>query len=245
MNPAWYQPLGIMDREQSSTWSWGGFELALQASGAVTIVRLCRNGEPSDPLRFLSRDGRDRMLTARTADRSVVARPAMPLVVNADGHAVIYVSSPLWVGLAEIGAPPFVEFPITEPKQTWLGATPQAGELVYATHTQARMDLGNLDVAPGRVVTQVELVNRLPEPWPIERIVVPLPHLALHQCDASGGPPLWTSSVRIERTTDAEVDAHVAAGPPLEAGQATRIAEPRQLSIPRLSLLALSRWAWS
>jgi len=245
MDPAWYQPLAISDGERTSTWAWGSFELALEASGAVTVLRLCRDGEPSDPLRFLSREGRDRMLTARTADRSVVARPAMPLVVNADGHAVIYVSSPLWVGVAESGAPPFVEFPVTEPKQTWLGATPQAGELVYATRTQARMDLDNLDIAPGRVVTQVELVNRLPEPWPIERIVVPLPHLALYQCEHSGSAPLWTSSVRIERTSDAEVDAHVAAGPPGEAGRTTRIAEPRRPSIPRLSLLALGRWAWS
>jgi hypothetical protein len=244
MNIEWGSPLPLEEGQAQRHWSWGAFHLSLHASPSTATVHGRHDGEPraSEPVRYLRSDPpRKLVLTARTADRSVIARPAVPLVVLGSGHATIYVSSPLWVGVAELGDPPFAEFPTRPPKQTWFGATPQAGMHAYATRTRARADLANLQLEAGRVVTQVELVNPLPDPWPIERIEVPLPHLALFLGDGH----LWTSSVRVVRSGEAEVDAHITAAPPDAAGLARRLGNARIPSTPRLSLLALGRWGWS
>lgn len=247
MNDAWYQPLKVTgpDGSLQEQWTWGASQLTVRATDqTVEVEGPAVDGKPPATMRYLRAPGEELELTARTADRSIVARPATQLVVLAEGTAIIYVSSPLWVGIAERGTPPFAEFPTHLPKQTWLGATPQAGQLAYASRTRARADLNNITAESGRMLTQVELVNHLDEPWAIERVEVPMPHLAIHLCEGPDGKVLWTNSVRVERSGDTEVDAHVADGPPASAGPAQRLAEPRVPTTPRLNLLALGRWGW-
>ncbi len=248
MSDAWYQPLEATEPDGSlqRRWSWGASRLVLRATTqTVEVEGPSPAGTSPTTVRYLRAEGRELELTARAADRSIVTRPATQLVVLAEGTAIIYVSSPLWVGIAERGMPPFAEFPTTTPKRTWLGATPQAGQLAYASRTRARSDVSSLDLEPGRLLTQVELINHLDEPWAIERVEVPMPHLAVHRCEGPGGSTLWTSSVRVERSGETEVDAHVTTAPPPSAGEAHHIAEPRVPTTPRLNLLALGRWAWS
>jgi hypothetical protein len=247
MHCPWYEPLGAdtgpgpLERR----WTWGDFHLGIRITADTVEVDGGAGSEAAEPTRFLRANGGDLVLTARTADRSVVARPAKQLVVLAEGRATIFVSSPLWVGVSEQGREPFAEFSTSRPKSTWLGATPQAGRLAYATRTRARADLGNLDAEPGRIITQVELVNHLDEPWAIERVEVPMPHLSVFCCESPQGESLWTSSVRVERSGETEVDAHVTSGPPAGAGTPRPLAGPRVATTPRLNLLALSRWRWS
>lgn len=88
-----------------------------------------RVGDPSDDWTF--------ELRPALADRPVVSRAEAPFSVLPGDQATIFVSIPLWIcGAADAGRPLF-ELPLYRPSDTWFGPSTRAGELCYASRTNA------------------------------------------------------------------------------------------------------------
>jgi hypothetical protein len=190
------------------------------------------------------------LLRPALADRPVVVRPESPLAVPSGERVTLYVSTPVWVTIsvgrasrraparrrsrrtAEAEGPPATEdIRLTEIatyrlSDTWFGPSTLVGELCYASRTAGRLDLSELPVRPHRAVTPVIIDNRATSPLVIQRLVVPIPSLALY---ADGVGALWTQGVTLTRESDgdAAITRVDAAGFGTGAKGLERIAEPR------------------
>lgn len=211
-------------------------EPGLDAMGERLAVSV-REEPPGDPRRFVHA-GEPLELSIRCADRAVVVRPAVPLVILPMAQTPIYVTTPGWLTLSRQGLEPFFEVPVFLPASTWFGATPQAGELAYASRSRARTQLALLEPRPGRIITRLVLINDQTTPWEVERLKVPTPHLAAY---AAAEDRLWTPGITVRNGGEGEVDMQVDAAPPEEAGATTLLCSGRQQGTPRLSLGALGR----
>jgi hypothetical protein len=177
--------------------------------------------------------------SVRCADRPMVVRPEHALTMLPDTRIIIYVALPVWIGVATADVP-FFERPTRVVRNTWFGATPQAGELAYAATTAARTDPDTILHAPGRAVSAIELVNGQPGAWPIERLKVPARYLRLFQ----GAAGLWTPMIRVRNAPGDDVAMDVLSDPPALAGEGAWIAPARDVGVPQLSLSALGGLRW-
>jgi hypothetical protein len=163
----------------------------------------------------------------RSPDRPVIVRATTPFFVPPGEEATIYVSTPVWVHLEVTHA--LVELLDREsyrPSDTWFGPSPRSGELCYASATAARLRLRKLPIRPHRAVTVVKVRNRAGSPLALDRIRMPMPSVSLYGSDTG---TLWTETVTLERSEDGELaDIHLGRGAPAEAGEAARLAPPRQ-----------------
>lgn len=160
------------------------------------------------------------------ADRPVVARPEHPLSVLPDEAVTLYISTPLWlrVELTE-SERRLAEVPSHRMSDTWFGANTQVGELCYATRTAGRLHLDRLPLRLHRAITPLKVRNRAAEPLALERVQLPVPHLALY---ATPDDALWTDAVTMIHRTEREgANVQVQEGAPADAGRADRIQEPR------------------
>ncbi len=146
------------------------------------------------------------------ADRPVVVRPDAPFVVLPRDEIVLYVSTPVWLVLWAAGADAEIfEAPSFRPSDTWSGRDTTAGELCYSSRTRARIAPENIRWRPARAVTAVTLRNRSTEALELERVSLPMPHLALHH-DADNR--LWTDGVVAKSAGEgAEIDVRIVAPP--------------------------------
>lgn len=171
---------------------------------------------------------RDPVLTLRPApaDRDVVVRPDIPLIVPAGARVELYVTTPVWVvACAGPDGPTLLDEASHRMSDTWFGPNTLEGELAYALRTTARLELEELPYRPHRAITRVAVVNGAREAFSLEKLKVPVAGLALYSVPDSG---LWTDSVTLERKQASdEADAVVGGGPGVQAAQASRIAEPR------------------
>lgn len=193
--------------------------------GDATLDDVCR--DPGDAVRVV-RIGADTRadpleLRARTADLPVVSVPADPFVLPPDTEVVFYVSTPLRLALACRDEIVF-ETPLSAPRRTWVGAPTGPGGPAYANRTQCRQSLDELPARPHRAITPVAVANRGAKARQVDRLVLSLPYLALY---ATEGARLWTERIEIELTDEA-AESRVIPGVPIEAGEAARIAEPRE-----------------
>lgn len=181
--------------------------------------------------RYLFVDAGKRLsLTARVADRPVVARPEQPLIIPAGESATLYVASPVWVelavGEARRGGGParaFAELPIWRMPSTWFGENTLEGTLCYAARSRAMLEPG---LARGpRVVTSVDLRNACDVALRVQRLALPLPQMSVF-CDANDG--LWTEATRVAHDLAVAEPAHIESSPPREAGPTTLVSRPRQ-----------------
>ena len=184
-------------------------------------------GEPEDRRRVPTTDDGRIAIKARLADRSVVFRPEMSLIVLPGEGVDLFVSSPVWVEVscgAEGRALP--EIPSYRPTDTWLGSTPIKGELCYASRTHCRLHVEELPMRPHRAITPVRVRNHGNESLVLDRMSVPLPNLSLY---ADEGDRLWTSAVELTRERD-DVDLakmRIAEEPP-DGAKAPPLASPRR-----------------
>lgn len=160
------------------------------------------------------------------ADRAVVVRPVHELVVAPKDLVQLYVTTSLWVALwvAE-GDQVLMELPCVRPKETWFGVDTLEGERCYA----GRLPLCHIATAcagvPHRAVTPLVIRNRSSLPLPIARLRLPVPRLPLHRAPDGA---YWTSRVSVVRKEGSdEVDVEVLPSAPEEAGEAERVAPPR------------------
>jgi hypothetical protein len=161
------------------------------------------------------------------ADRPVVTRPWTPFYVTAGEETVMFVSSPLWVRIA-VDDPPKIlqEIPIRRPSDTWFGPSTMEGELCYASRTHGRLNFENVALQPQRAIIEVIIRNRADTTLLVERLSLPVPYLSLFETPEG---LLWTESVTMVRTRDTGMATFdLVSRPPVQAGQAKLVSEPRQ-----------------
>lgn len=161
------------------------------------------------------------------ADRAVVTSPRVPLFLPPGESATLYVGSPLWLRLSA-GEPPRTlrEIPVRRPSDTWFGPSTREGELCYAVRTRAALEAERLLALPHRAVTPVTVDNRSPQPLTVERMKLPVRHLALYTAPDRA---LWTEAVSLTSRDGSEMASlEIDRRPPPEAGAAERLTGPRE-----------------
>ena len=206
----------------------GGRALEAQEVEGATVLRLATRSRT-----------RDLEVLPAMPDRTVVARPEVPLTIPAGEEVALFVGGPLWIRLRELDPErELVAIPAARPSDTWFGPSTMEGELAYASRTAARLTLDNLSLRPHRVLTRVVLRNRTIDSLTIERIHLPSPCLSVY-VDASGW--LWTEDVSVtvsENTAEASVEILHRA--PREAPKASLVSEAQYYESPNILARALS-----
>ncbi|MEJ2356879.1 MAG: hypothetical protein P8Y13_02205 [Deinococcales bacterium] len=180
------------------------------------------------------------VLKPAPADRDVVVRPDIPVVVPSGVRLDLYLTTAVWViATAGTGGPTLLDQPSHRLSDTWFGPNTLEGELAYAIRTAARLELEEIPHRPHRAITKVTVVNGTRDAFPLEKLKVPVAALALYASPETG---LWTDHVTLERrqATD-EAEASVGSGPGVPGVRAERVAEPRVTTTPRFSLNAFGR----
>lgn len=192
-------------------------------------------GDEVQPNRFVFSETRGPLrLTPALADRPVVTRPVSPFNVAPGQELTVYISSPVWARI-EVGEPPGLlqDFPIVRPSDTWFGLSTREGDLCYASRTEARLEIGEIPQRPDRAVTAARIHNETAKIMLIERISLPVPHLAIF---ATGDGRLWTQSVTLLKNSETDLlELSLEAGPPDQLPRTTRVADARE-QIPEKSL---------
>lgn len=163
-------------------------------------------------------------LAPALADRAVVVRPEHPLTLLPGDQAVVYVGTQLWLTVSA-GDRLLAEWPTFRLSDTWFGSSTRSGELCYASRTRARTQREDVPIRAARALTRLQLENHAKTPLVLERLKVPVEHLALYLGEDGR---FWTQSLQVQRTQDATlVDVQVHDAAPTEAGAAHFITPPR------------------
>ncbi len=171
---------------------------------------------------------RDRIhLRPRTADRPVVVRADMPLVVPPREDLSLYISTPVWLELSESESSPVLHaLPTYRLSDTWFGSSTRVGQLCYSSKVRLELEPTGELHRPHRAVSMVRIRNRLPSALSLERLKLPVPLLSVY---ADGDGRLWTESLTLDRDEDSPHAAvRVASGAPGVASDAVAIAAPRE-----------------
>ena len=243
----WWSPFEI-DRDTGLKWTLGSFELTLfRWEGEWLLANERTTGEEIEPgrwqvapvaeppashpslVRYVAdeADGSVRLMP-RVGDRSVVARPRMPLHLLPGDEAKIYVSSPAWVEVT-VGkkAKHLCELPVNRLSDTWFGPNTLEGEAAYALKTQARVRLAEIPRRTYRIITAISVHNAGQDLLKIDRMNLPVPYLSVYR-DRDGS--LWSEAVELTRSEGSEMAAiEVAPGAPPEVEGAARLSEPRMV----------------
>lgn len=178
-------------------------------------------------------------ITPHLADRPIISRPEKPFVVLPEDEITVYISTPLWVAV-DVGTPPrrLTEIPVYRPSDTWFGPNTMEGELCYAGRTSMRLNLEQVPVRPHRAISAVTIRNHARAALTLERLNLPVVHLALYQ-----GPEndLWTDNVLFERPADGDqvrLRLRESVGN-VALKDAKRLADPRTPLPDRLSIRTL------
>lgn len=169
------------------------------------------------------------LVGAALADRPVVIRPDAPFRLLPGQQATLYVTTPLWVRFQLAADQTLLrDIPTARPSDTWFGPSTREGELCYAERIRARLNLAQLNHPPGRAATAVSLHNTAGDALLVERINLPVTHLALYR-DGQGHH--WTQSLRVERGKDSAASrVQLVPGVPELNAQLQLVRDPRRES---------------
>lgn len=161
------------------------------------------------------------------ADRSVVIKSAVPILIPAGEKVSFYVSTPLWV---RVKLPQrkhtLLDVATTRLSDTWFGPSTMEGELCYATTTSGRLHLDDLPVRVHRAITPVRINNAGEQSLKLEKLSLPVPFLALFDTGAHG---LWTEEITLHHDERKELaQVVVGAHPPPPYNQAQRVSASRK-----------------
>ncbi len=200
------------------------FERAGELDSTVEVTDSSPAPAGLERSRYLFVQGTTLSVSARVADRPVVARPEMPVIVPGGLSATLYVSTPVWVALSA-GEPRqrFHELPSWVPSSTWFGENNIEGALYYAERTRARHERGS-EVFRTRVTTSVTVNNVERTPLQIERIALPLPSMSVFR-DEQGG--LWTEHAVVDYVANQDAPVKVERAPLAEIGKTTPVSPAR------------------
>lgn len=178
-------------------------------------------------------------LRPRLADRPLVAKPRMPLLVLPGEETRIYVSAPVRIAVT-VGdsAETLREVPVRRLSDTWFGSSTLDGEVAYALKTHARAQLEEMPKRTYRTITPVVIRNESKDVLPVDRVSLPVPYLSIW---ATPDGFLWTEQVTLVRS-DSPLMAGLDIGKrrPEEAEGAQRISEAREVATSNLFVRAFS-----
>lgn len=161
------------------------------------------------------------------ADRAIVVRPEHPLSIPAGEEVILYLSTPLWIRV-RAGNTVLEDVPSHRPSDTWFGPSPQDGELCYATLTAGRLSLSKLPMRAHRAVTPLTIRNEADDSFPLERVHVPAPYLALYESDSGTSDHLWTQGLTLIRDkANGTAEVRIRRGPPDGTSATTELSGPR------------------
>lgn len=187
----------------------------------------------------LDRGGDVATIVPVVADRSLIARPRLPLHVPPNQAVTVFVSSPVWLQVS-VGDPPLAlpEIPVHRLSDTWFGSSTREGELAYALGTQARVRLEQVPSRPHHMITPVTIENSDGSMLRVDRLSLPIPFLSVF---ADQENRLWTEGVRFRSRPGYElVDFEIAAAPEQSLGIAQRVTGPRRIAEKNLLVRAFS-----
>lgn len=160
------------------------------------------------------------------ADRSVIARPAIPLTVLPDEQTRIFISIPLWFKAITLpGNSCILDQPFWRPSDSWFGPSNREGEMCYAKYTDARVQSEIVKHRPHRAITPISIINKHTDPLIIERLSVPVTLLSIFSDQDN---QLWTESLTVTRGLDNETtEVELEKEAPEEAPNPELVSEPR------------------
>ncbi len=135
-------------------------------------------------------------LLPRVPDRSLVARPRVPLHVLPGERVEIHVSFPVWLDVTVDDHLSLLGLPIRALSDTWIGESTRSGELAYALRTQAHRVLEDVPRRSYRAITPVVIRNEGKDVLPVQRMHLPAPYLSLFSRDEES---LWTERITFLR----------------------------------------------
>jgi hypothetical protein len=163
------------------------------------------------------------------ADRSVVIKSSVPILIPAGEQISFYVSTPLWVRVRlQQRHHTLLDVAATRLSDTWFGPSTMEGELCYATTTSGRLHLDDLPVRVHRAITPVRINNAGEQPLKLEKLNLPVPFLSLFDTGAHG---LWTEEVTLHHDERKELaQVVVGAHPPPPYNLAQRVSTSRKVA---------------
>ncbi|UZE94537.1 hypothetical protein [Alkalimarinus alittae] len=187
-----------------------------------------------DPLRFINANQQKTLqFRPRLANKSIVAKPYMPVFLPSQQTVTIYISTPIWLAIFFEGhKQPLLELPTFKLSDTWFGPRPHKGELCYSSRFSGRIDLKALPKRASRIITPVKITNNGADNLKLEKISIPCDYLAVY---LNKNNELWTPTLSILREVDqnkTKVAIEKTLHPSLE--QARRVGEPRVADPSRL-----------
>jgi len=158
-------------------------------------------------------------------DRAVVARPSSPVYVPGGETAEVYLSTPLWIRLADSGGERFLyEVASTRLSDTWLGRTTVEGQLCYGHRPVLATTFADVVPHPARAVTKVTVKNSGNAPLLLERVAIPAAHLSLFSGENGH---FWTQPVSIAGDKYGLTDLDISGAMVPESRGARPVAQPR------------------
>ncbi len=197
-----------------------------QEPDVFSIVRTVSVPEDLNPARFVFRQTSSRLeLRPKLLDRSMVVRTSHPVRVPPGESITFYISSPVCVSVMlpdqQIELQELMTMRLSD---TWFGPSTQLGSLCYAARTLARMSRNEVPPRAHRAVTPVTITNQAVGFLAIDKISIPLPHLAVYANDQHA---LWTDPVEL---------THVQGNPLTNFTVGKPVAGHQQLSPARVNL---------
>lgn len=185
--------------------------------GADAIVTRYAIAHASDDVR----------LAPTLADRAIVSRPESPFLIVGGETVTVYVGTPLWIRVQlNGGKTELADIATLHLSDTWFGPNTRTGELCYAVRSLARLHLDNLPVRPARAITPVRIENQAKSALLIDRVLLPLPNLALFVAPSGR---FWTQPLTLVRDEDEDLgEVRMVREPPADEPEAVQIAEPRR-----------------
>jgi len=178
------------------------------------------------------------LITPRNPDRSVVARPEVPLTIPPSEMVLLYISCPIWL---QIDVHPthvkLADIPVYRPSDIWFGANTREGTLCYSSRTSAHMDLDKLSQQPQSSVTPLRLSNAGNAPFILEKLNIPAPYLSLFTTNEGN---LWTEEIHIIREADTSNVSLKIGKQPVQAP--TLVSAPRIIQSQSSLLTSVSQW---
>lgn len=159
--------------------------------------------------------------------RPIVVKPELTFRLLPRATARIFVSVPLWARVAVAGAEAeeqrLTELPTVTLSDTWWGEFTD-GELSYWLSTTARREVRPAPFPSHLAVCPLDLSNRSDDELEVDRVALRVQHLSVYRGEAG----FWGEVTRVRyRGAEEGSEVEVTGRAPREAGETTRVEEPR------------------
>lgn len=150
------------------------------------------------------------------ADRPIVCRPIVSVMILPKEEISLYVSLPLWMQLyISDRDKPLLDIPTAHISDTWFGPNSREGEMSYVSRASEQLEVTPSDKHGMRATMEVKILNLSDEVVTLDKISVPTPNLDLY-VDAIGR--FWTRRITLTRegnevaslTIDEEISCGIA-----------------------------------